>query len=171
MRRTRVRASRGGGRAGAVGGWLCGLGGAGALAAIGLALAAAGCGVKDLRTFEPNGLGNVCTLGGAADAPPTSTMVGVDVMSCLSSVCIRPALQLTTNTGPLCTQGCDTDSDCLGGQLRDPNDPQDLRCRSGFSCEVPIPNLSGVSLSCQKLCVCRDFLSNSTAHQKAQGCH
>jgi len=35
---------------------------------------------------------------------------------------------------------------------------------------VPIPDLSGVSLSCQKVCVCRDFLSGPTAHLKAEGC-
>jgi len=135
-----------------------------------LLLLAAGCGVKDLKTFDPNGLGNVCTLDGAAGAPPTSTLVGVDVMACVSSVCIRPALQLTTNTAPLCTQGCDTDLDCQGGQLRDQSDPQDLRCNSGFSCEIPIPNLPGVALSCQKVCVCRDFLGNSTAHTKPDSC-
>ena len=135
-----------------------------------LLLLAAGCGVKDLKTFDPNGLGNVCTLDGAAGAPPTSTLVGVDVMACVSSVCIRPALHLTTNTAPLCTQGCDTDLDCQGGQLRDQSDPQDLRCNSGFSCEIPIPNLPGVALSCQKVCVCRDFLGNSTAHTKPDSC-
>jgi len=140
------------------------------LIAIGLAVAAPGCGIKDLKTFEPNGLGNVCIIEGAAAAPPTSTLVGVDVMSCASSVCIRPALQLTTNTGPLCTQGCDTDADCLGGQLRDPNDPQDLRCHTGFSCEMPVPKLSGVPLSCQKVCVCRDFRGNAPATTKAEGC-
>jgi len=131
---------------------------------------AAGCGIKELRTFEPNGLGNECIIEGAAAAPPTSTLVGVDVMSCSSSLCIRPAQLRTTNTAPLCTQGCDTDLDCQGGQLRDPSDPQDRRCLSGFSCEVPIPDLSWVSLSCKKVCVCRDFLSGPTAHLKAEGC-
>ena len=135
-----------------------------------LLLLAAGCGVKDLRTFDPNGLGNVCTIDGVAAAPPTSTLVGVDVMACASSVCIRPALQLTTNTAPLCTQGCDTDLDCQGGQLRDQSDPQDLRCLSGFSCEMPVPNLAGVSLACQKVCVCRDFLASSAVHKKPDGC-
>jgi hypothetical protein len=140
------------------------------LIAVGLALAAPGCGIKDLNTFEPNGLGNACIIEGAATAPPTSTLVGVDVMSCASTVCIRPTLQLSTNTAPLCTQGCDTDADCLGGEFRNPNDPQDLRCRTGFSCEMPVPKLSGVSLSCQKVCVCRDFRGNAPAQTKADGC-
>ena len=163
MRSIGARADRRGTKARTAGGWLCGLGAAGVLAAIGLALAAAGCGVKDLRTFEPNGLGNVCTIEGAATAPPTSTLVAPDVMSCASSVCIRPALQQSGNTAPLCTQGCDTDADCLGGQLRDPDDPQDLRCQRGFSCEVLVPYLPGVPLACQKVCVCRDFRGNAPA--------
>jgi len=135
-----------------------------------LSLLAGGCGIKELGTVEPNGLGNACTIEGAATASPTSTLVATDLLSCASSACIRPALQLTTNTGPLCTQGCDTDFDCLGGQLRDPADPADRRCASGFSCEIPVPKLSGVSLSCQKVCVCRDFLSNRTSHVIPAGC-
>ena len=170
MQNIEARPPTGGARIRTVGGWLCGLGGLGASIAIGLALLPAGCGVKDLKTFEPNGLGNVCTIEGAADAPPTTTLVGVDVMSCASSVCLRPALQQSTNTAPLCTQGCDTDLDCLGGQLRDPSDPQDFRCHSGFSCQMPIPNLSGVALACQKVCVCRDFTGNAPVPAKAAGC-
>ena len=170
MKRIEVRARRSGARWRTIRGWLNRLRPVGAVAAIALAPLAAGCGVKELRTFEPNGLGNVCIIDGAAATTPTVTAVGVDVMSCASSVCLRPAQQRTTNTAPLCTQGCDTDLDCQGGQLRDQSDPQDLRCLSGFSCEVPIPDLSGVSLSCKKVCVCRDFLSGPTAHLKAEGC-
>lgn len=146
------------------------LDGVGALALLGLVLLGPGCDIKDLRTFEPNGLGNPCTIEGAAEASPTVTLVAVDVMSCASTVCLRPAVQSSTNTGALCTQGCESDVDCENAQLRDSADPNDVRCAGGFSCQMPIPNLPGVALSCQKVCVCRDFLSNPAAHPKAAGC-
>jgi hypothetical protein len=139
------------------------------LAAIAFVLLAAGC----LRTFDPRGLGNECVLdSSAAAAGPTATAVSVDPASCGSTVCLRPAQQKTTDTVALCTEACQTDADCSGGQLRDPQDPEDRRCQTGFSCQMPIPNLSAVTLSCQKVCVCRDFLSSTTltGHPKAAGC-
>jgi hypothetical protein len=124
-----------------------------------LILSLAACEPVNLKTVEPRGLGNPCVAGSeVALQSPTAIIVGSDPVSCSSDVCLRPQLEKTTDTGPLCTQGCETDADCQDGQVRNPTDPNDRRCTSGFSCDVPIPNLASTSFACQKLCVCRDFL-------------
>jgi len=128
-------------------------------AACGVAvLVVPGCGLNDLKTIDPVGLGNACQLSGGEPTSPTQIGIGPDSVNCASNVCIRPAMQKSSDTGPLCTQGCESDLDCTGGQTRDPTDASDRRCTSGFSCQIPVPNLAGVSLACQKVCVCRDFL-------------
>jgi hypothetical protein len=48
------------------------------------------------------------------------------------------------------------DGDCNGsGEVRDPNDPADTRCATGFACAMPF--VVG-PLACRKLCVCKDYV-------------
>jgi hypothetical protein len=131
--------------------------GVGTAAAL-LTVSLVGCDAVDLKTVEPHGLGNPCVVSGAALQSRTALIVGPDDVNCSSHVCLRPELEMTTDTDPLCTQGCETDLDCQDGQRRNLQDSTDRRCTSGFSCEVPVPNLESVPLACQKVCVCRDFL-------------
>ena len=135
--------------------------GIGWAAALVLVLPFGGCDILPFQTIEPRGLGNPCTVANGDVQGPTKLVVGPDPMNCSSNVCLRPEMRVTTDTGSLCAQGCETDLDCQGGELRNLEDPADRRCRTRFSCEVPIPNLASVSLACQKMCVCHDFLGSS----------
>jgi hypothetical protein len=134
---------------------------------------AAGCSSRILPTIggplSENGLGHPCQVS-STPTPPTSLAVNPTALECGSGVCLLPAQEVTTNTGPLCTDGCVTDDDCLGGQRRDPRLPADLRCLNGFACRALIPNVESVPFACQRLCVCKDFLPNGSTDVPPTGC-
>ena len=102
-----------------------------------------------------NNLGAPCDLGFAAG--PGQAAWNSTATECLSSLCFKPSVQSgagNVDTGAYCTASCSTDDDCSRGQTRDPRNPNDKSCISGYTCGMPF--VKG-SLCCQKLCVCRDF--------------
>jgi len=78
-----------------------------------------------------------------------------------ADLCVLPSAEITTDTGALCSRGCDTDADCDGGDLRNTSDFSDKRCQSGFVCREVVPALPGNAASCRSLCLCRDFFASS----------
>jgi hypothetical protein len=109
----------------------------------------------------PFPVGLPCNLGtGDAGLPAWEAIYNPQASECASRLCIKPAAgQLATvDTTALCSSSCSQDSDC-SGQLRDPTNPNDNRCASGFACTTPF--VVG-PICCQKLCVCKDFYAGST---------
>ncbi|MBN2576380.1 MAG: hypothetical protein JXP73_17595 [Deltaproteobacteria bacterium] len=89
---------------------------------------------------------------------------------CPSRLCVKPMVQpgvsTDLDTGPYCSAECDSDNDC-DGQTRDPSNPNDKRCRKGFSCALVFPT---GKLACKKICLCRDFFSASVGPAVPEGC-
>ena len=77
---------------------------------------------------------------------------------CSSGLCVKPLATWdveNVDTGPSCTRICQSDDDCSGAQARDPANPSDKACMTGYTCGVAF--VVG-SLCCKKLCLCKDFL-------------
>ena len=115
------------------------------------AILSAGC--------EDKALGRPCDL--TKDAGAAQGAYAVPAMDCPSRICTKPAVQPGVSndldTGPYCTIKCSSDNDC-NGQTRDFSNSNDKRCMKGYTCAIPFDQ---GSLCCQKLCLCRDFFSNS----------
>jgi hypothetical protein len=108
---------------------------------------------------EDKHIGRPCELGAnGADAGSGATAVITSpALECPSRICIQPgAEKAVQGTGPLCTAGCSTDDDCSDGESGSKTDPTDPRCKSGFTCMWPT---TVGSFCCQKMCVCRDFVT------------
>ena len=105
----------------------------------------------------PGGLGGTCN----ANASPSQAVYNLQALECQSRLCIKPAVQLgavgPTNTAAFCAVACTHDSDCTG-EIRDPANPLDTRCQTGFACAIPFTKGPGVC--CMHLCVCKDFLAS-----------
>lgn len=89
---------------------------------------------------------------------PEDSYLSQVAKECSSGLCLKPidqTLERRVDTQPLCTTSCGDDGDCEG-QVRDRNNPADYRCILGFACLMPFD--SG-DKACQKMCVCRDFLT------------
>jgi hypothetical protein len=98
------------------------------------------------------GLGAACDLGVVLG--PSMGSINTAAADCASGLCLKSVDSVGgVDTGALCTAGCATDSDC-DGILRDPGDPSDKRCVSGFTCGVAF--VKG-SMCCRNLCICKDF--------------
>jgi hypothetical protein len=98
-------------------------------------------------------LGASCDVG--TDASPSQGVFNAAAPEC-SGICIKPVVSpgaAWIDTRPYCTVSCSTDDDCVG-LLRNPNDPNDKRCVSGYTCGVPF--VKG-SVCCRKMCLCEDF--------------
>ena len=130
--------------------------GAFALAAVVLA---SGC--------ENNDMGRTCDIKTDAGVSPSRGQgaYSTNAADCPSRLCIKPAVQpgvasdpKILDTGPYCTVECNSDSDC-NGQTRDFSNPNDTRCRIGYTCAIPF---DAGKLCCKKLCMCRDFLFPSS---------
>jgi hypothetical protein len=135
--------------------------------ALAVAVAHAGC----LGGKTPVGM--LCDLGVdiSGDVPPTVVLVNPIAPECPSGICLLPSKERGTNTAPLCTALCESDGDCSDHELRDRNDPNDRRCRDGFSCRRVLPGLETNPLACKRVCVCRDFVrTGDTTTGSAQGC-
>jgi hypothetical protein len=105
-----------------------------------------------------NAIGRPCDL--SVDAGPTPAVYNASASECPSNLCFKPAEQPGSPMGnPLtqatCSASCAYDSDC-DGELRDPSNPLDQRCMTGFACGIPF--VRG-PLCCKKLCMCKDFLA------------
>jgi hypothetical protein len=123
------------------------------------------------------GLGTVgdrVTLGAPCDVgtsitTPSILAVNPAAPECSSRICLFPAQERTTPTGPFCTATCLSDDDCAKGQGRG-SAPGDRRCQEGFVCRTLLPKLENNPLSCKALCVCRDFLSSNALNTRPTSC-
>jgi hypothetical protein len=124
-----------------------------AFAIVALGLVSSGC--------EDKHIGRVCDLDtqdAGTSSTGTSSTINSQAVECPSRICLLPAGDKTTNTGPLCTSGCSSDDDCSDGETT--SDPQSHQCKSGFTCMVAT-TVGG--LCCERLCVCKDFVDTSVA--------
>ena len=115
-----------------------------------LSVAAAGCPKVQIGAPCDLGAGD----GGVAEAGPSTATINPGTSECPGRICVQPAADKVTTTGPLCSADCSSDDDCDNAQTtRSDTDP---RCKSGFSCVV----VTTVGpLCCKKLCACRDFFT------------
>lgn len=103
-------------------------------------------------------LGMPCDVG-AAVSPVAA--YNLSAPECSTGRCLKPAVQTssgTVDTGAFCTAHCSTEDDCAG-ITRDPNNPNDKTCASGYTCGMPF--VTG-DLCCQSLCVCKDFTGGAS---------
>jgi len=104
-----------------------------------------------------NAIGRPCDIG--IEAGVGQSVYNASASECPSNLCLKPAVQTgatmpATTERATCSAECTLDSDC-DGELRDPSNPLDQRCATGFACGIPF--VKG-DLCCKKLCVCKDFL-------------
>ena len=107
------------------------------------------------------GLGATCDI--LTDAGPSQSVFNAEALECPSHICIKPSIKPGA-TGPsdttaLCATLCAQDSDCVG-QTRDPSNPLDTRCQSGFACTILY--VKG-ALCCKRFCTCKDFLGSNAS--------
>lgn len=108
---------------------------------------------------EDKAIGRVCEL--TAEGKQNEAVVNGQALECPSRICLRPARDISkaesVDTVALCSAECSKDSDCDGGETRNPDKSHtlDKRCKSGFVCGVA--QVTG-SFCCKKLCMCKDFL-------------
>ena len=114
-------------------------------------------------------IGRICVISAGSDGGTDPNFVSVNsvALECPSRLCILPAQEKSSaGTGPLCTDTCNSDDDCSDGEKRATGAAaaDDPRCATGFSCRAIVPGLKDKQpLSCQKVCVCKDFLGSNTA--------
>jgi hypothetical protein len=117
---------------------------------------------------EDKSIGRQCTLATGDD--PTQGIYATRVAECPSRICVKPGIQvgvgIDLDTAPYCSAFCSTDDDC-DGQTRESDNPNDKRCKKGFTCAIPFGKGEAVSsdatqsLCCAKVCLCRDFFLQS----------
>jgi hypothetical protein len=112
---------------------------------------------------EDKGIGRSCDV--LTDASALQGVFNSEALECPSRICIKPVLdpnkaEQSPPTSAYCSASCSQDSDCDDGQIRDKSNANDRRCASGFVCGIPF--VKG-RLCCQKLCLCKDFLSSAGA--------
>ena len=120
-------------------------------------------------------VGAICDL--LTDAGVSQGTYNAEALECATRMCLKPTMQpgaAGSSTTAFCTAPCKQDSDCAG-QKRDPANPLDTRCATGFACGILF--VKG-ALCCQKLCVCQDFIGSSgmatpiaCQGDAAAGCH
>jgi hypothetical protein len=138
------------------------------LAVVSLGLAFAGLGCKG-KGDGPGGAGGPgIGIGQPCDLTTTyqtnDAVVNASASDCPTGICFKPVQDPTAPvqdppTGATCTAECSSDFDCVG-ELRDPNNWNDQRCATGFTCAVPF--VVG-PLCCKNMCVCKDFLPRAGA--------
>ena len=106
---------------------------------------------------EDKHVGRICELG----TPPGDMGVAIissPALECPSRICLLPASDTGNpgNTGPLCTATCESNDDCSDGETGPKGNPDDHHCENGFVCMWPT---TVGDFACQRLCVCRDFVS------------
>jgi hypothetical protein len=120
-------------------------------------------------------IGRPCTIGLEPD--PAKAQANPQSLECPSRICLLPAQEKTLDTrngmlatGALCTDYCNSDEDCSDAETRGDEKTTSTRCLSGFACRTPIAGLQTISLSCKKLCVCKDFLRDDSTDTTPPGC-
>jgi len=125
---------------------------------------------------EDKGIGRSCSLG--ETVPVDHGAYSVDATDCQTRMCVKPATQpgvLRDNfdTGAYCSATCTSEGDCQG-QTRDRSNPNDRRCKTGFTCATPFgaaeDTPGGGKLCCQKICLCRDFFSAAVGPATPSSC-
>jgi hypothetical protein len=116
-----------------------------------LALASSGC--------EDKHIGRACDL--QTDDPmitgtTMSSTVNSQAVECPTRICLLPAGDKTSTTGPLCTAGCSSDDDCDGETTKDALDTK--HCHTGFTCMIAT---TVGNFCCERLCVCKDFIDTT----------
>jgi hypothetical protein len=97
-----------------------------------------------LGACKDNLVGRQCFIPNSEqDGGVPVTVVGTG-LECQSRTC----LHIASKTPDLCTGECSSDSDCEASA--------ETPCQGGFVCMVPV--VVG-DFCCQKLCVCRDYLT------------
>jgi hypothetical protein len=133
-------------------------------------------GSPPLITTTRKKLGATCQVG--ADYTSNLAVYNSTTSECASDLCLKPMGEggMSVDTSPYCSATCSTDSDCKGVK-RDPKNPNDKTCQTGYSCGQPF--VTG-PLCCKKLCICNDFLAfppmlplicDPTEHNGATGCN
>ena len=123
-----------------------------------------------IGTLLGGGLGTPCDIL-APNAGPSQGIYNSEALECRSRLCAKPSVQPgvvgTVSTTAYCTELCVEDSDCVG-QTRDPNNPLDTRCQTGFVCGI---EFDIGPICCKKLCICKDFIAPSglEAHESCLG--
>ena len=125
---------------------------------------------------EDKGIGRQCSLG--QPIPAEQGAYSVDAPDCQTHMCVKPPIQAGVaadlDTASYCSDTCTGDSDCQGGQGRDRGDPNDKRCKSGYTCAIPFgaadDTAGGGTLCCQKICLCRDFFLASVGVATPASC-
>ena len=146
----------------------------GPLLIVGVLFAASGCDYRTLPAIAEgppptaSGLGSTCSIGD--EVAPENAGINPASGACSSRLCVKQAQERAADTSPLCTRACEVDSDCEGAAIRNPQDPADKRCVTGFTCRAIFPNLSLLPFACKKICACQDFLDPSTAPTPPAGC-
>ena len=106
-------------------------------------------------------VGATCDI--LTDAGPAQGVYNAEALECSSRMCMKPVVQMgasgPSNTTAFCTAPCTQDSDCAG-ETREPANPIDTRCQTGFVCGIPF--VKG-KLCCLSLCLCKDFLGSAGA--------
>jgi hypothetical protein len=130
---------------------------------------------------EDKAIGRPCDV--LTKATSEQGIYNSEALECPSRICLKPVVQKGATmpnpaTTAYCSASCSQDSDC-DGQTREvrkcpDNNPcpangqcadgstctPDLRCSQGFACGIAF--VKG-SICCQKLCLCKDFLSPAGA--------
>jgi hypothetical protein len=112
-----------------------------------------------LSGCENQHIGRPCDLqvgdtGTATNGTAQATITG-QVLQCPSRICILPAAEVKTDTGPYCTAECTSNDDCSDGEKRNMSNPDDKRCKTGYACGIA----SEVgAFCCKKMCICLDFV-------------
>jgi hypothetical protein len=133
-----------------------------AFAVVLLGLVTSGC--------EDKHIGRVCDLD-IADAGGTTTgttsAIQGQAVECPTRICLLPAGDKTTNTGPLCSATCSSDDDCSDGETT--GNQMSKQCKTGFTCMVAT---TVGNFCCEKLCVCKDFVDTTRMgyNQTPQSC-
>lgn len=131
-----------------------------------------------VASCENKGLGRSCNLG--QTIPPEQGAYSVNASDCQTRICVKPAVQPGVSQDPkvfdttaYCSDMCTTDSDCQG-EIRDRSNPNDHRCKSGYTCAIPFGAADSVpgggQLCCQKICLCRDFFLASVGPTTPASC-
>lgn len=110
---------------------------------------------------EDKHIGRLCELGvpgvdgGTSGATAT---IASPALECPSRICILPgATRDSDGTQALCTATCDSNDDCEDGETVPMSAGRsDPHCKRGFVCMWP--TTTG-AFCCQKMCVCRDFVT------------
>jgi hypothetical protein len=104
---------------------------------------------------SPGNFGAPCVLAGGTS--PREAAANDQAPECSSGLCVKPLMLLeveNVDTGPSCSKTCQSDDDCSGAQARDPANPSDKTCKTGYTCGVSF--VVG-PLCCKKFCLCKDF--------------